>query len=77
MKKLLRTLRINASGREHGFWLAGQFRGEKHPMADDAIAAWSEFMGRESAELWIAANAARQASATARHAPPRSIVQGT
>jgi|GEM_PF-3213400 len=77
MKKLLRTLRINASHREHGFWLAGQFRGEKHPMTDDAIAAWSEFMGRESAELWIAANAARQASVEAPHAPARTAVTGT
>lgn len=77
MKKLLRTFRINAAGREHGFWLAGQFRGEKHPMADDAIAAWSEFMGRESAELWIAANAARQTPAATRSTHPRPTIQGT
>lgn len=77
MKKLLRTLTANTSGREQGFWLAGQFRGEKHPMADDAITAWSEFMGRESAELWIAANAARQTSTTPRHATTRTVATGT
>ncbi len=34
-------------------WLAGQFEQTPHTMADNAIAAWTEFMGRESAELWI------------------------
>ena len=34
-------------------WLAGQFEKTPHPMADNAVAAWTEFMGRESAELWL------------------------
>lgn len=66
MKTLLRNLMTPASPRAQGFWLAGQFRSEKHPVADDAIAAWSEFMGRESAELWIAATATRQVPVAAR-----------
>jgi hypothetical protein len=66
MKKLFRNLMTTTPARRQGFWLAGQFRGEKHPMADDAIAAWSEFMGRDSAELWIAATALKDAAATTR-----------
>ena len=35
------------------YWLAGQFdRGPNS--ADREISAWSEFMGRTSAELWAA-----------------------
>lgn len=34
-------------------WLAGQFEKNPHPMADKAVDAWTEFMGRESAELWM------------------------
>jgi hypothetical protein len=66
MKKLFRNLMTTTPARRQGFWLAGQFRGEKHPMADDAIAAWSEFMGRDSAELWIAATSLKDAAATTR-----------
>jgi hypothetical protein len=39
------------------FWLAGQFGRNAHIERDRAIAAWSEHLGRQSAELWLAARA--------------------
>jgi hypothetical protein len=51
MKNLLRKLvapssvRVNAKSAD-----------EDSPWRDEAIAAWSEVMGRDAAELWIAAN---------------------
>jgi hypothetical protein len=36
------------------FWLAGQFDRAPNPAADREVAAWAEFMGRASAELWVA-----------------------
>ena len=36
------------------YWLAGQYDREPNIIADREIAAWSEFMGRASAELWAA-----------------------
>jgi hypothetical protein len=35
-------------------WLAGQFDRAPNAIADREVAAWSEFMGRASAELWAA-----------------------
>jgi len=35
-------------------WLGGQFERAPNPAIDREIAAWSEFMGRTSAELWAA-----------------------
>ncbi len=54
MKNLLRKLvapssvRVNAKSAD-----------ENSPWGDEAIAAWSEVMGRDAAELWIAANTSR------------------
>ena len=36
------------------YWLADQFDRAPNPAADREIAAWSEYMGRTSAELWAA-----------------------
>ncbi|MCE9522399.1 MAG: hypothetical protein K8S25_08210 [Alphaproteobacteria bacterium] len=36
------------------FWLSGQFD-RRMRLSDDAIATWTEIMGRQSAELWLAA----------------------
>ena len=36
------------------YWLSGQFNRRPHA-ADDAIATWTQIMGRPSAELWLAA----------------------
>lgn len=35
-------------------WLAGRFEPSSNPNVDREIAAWREFMGRSSAELWAA-----------------------
>jgi hypothetical protein len=40
---------------------------QKHD-ANTAIAAWSEVMGRESAELWVAANRAQDIAISSRPA---------
>ena len=39
------------------FWLAGQFDRRSHPATENAIATWSELMGREAAVLWLDAKA--------------------
>jgi hypothetical protein len=54
LNSLERTKRRDA---RNGYWLAGQFSLRPHPFADRAVAAWSEFMGREAAVLWVAAKA--------------------
>jgi len=36
------------------WWLAGRFERTANPAVDREIAAWGEFMGRSSAELWAA-----------------------
>lgn len=53
---LVKALRARAKT-QPDFWLAGQFDRRPHLAADRAIAAWSEHLGRESAELWVAARA--------------------
>ncbi len=72
MMNLFRNLIPSPQTRRPGFWLAGQFRGETHPLADNAIAAWSEFMGRESAELWIAAKNVKDTASAQRPALPQA-----
>ena len=36
------------------YWFADQFDRASNPSMDREIAAWGEFMGRSSAELWAA-----------------------
>ena len=44
--------------RERGaYWLAGEFDRRPHAFADQAMAAWSEILGREQAQLWMTARA--------------------
>jgi hypothetical protein len=56
---MIRFFRSGAPRRQlsSGYWLAGQFDRRPHPFADRAVAAWSELLGREGAELWLAAKA--------------------
>jgi hypothetical protein len=56
MIRLFRELRVRRGDRTD-YWLAGQFARKTHPSADRAIAAWSEFMGRDAAMLWVVAQA--------------------
>ncbi len=51
MIKFIRESRRNA------YWLAGQFDRKAHPLADRAMAAWSEILGHEQARLWMNARA--------------------
>ncbi len=62
MKTMLRHL-VRTKPARRGFWVADTFRREGHPVADNAIAAWSEFMGRDAAELWVAATSQRETGA--------------
>ncbi len=57
MIRFVKTLR-NRKAPKSDFWLAGQFTRTTHGERDRAIAAWSEHLGRQSAELWLAACAA-------------------
>ncbi len=66
MKTLLRNL-MKSIPAQQGLRVTIPLRQTPHPMADEAIAAWSEFMGRESAELWVAATAQREKPAA--HGP--------
>lgn len=59
MKTLLRNL-MKSIPAQQGFRVTIPLRQTPHPVADEAIAAWSVFMGRESAELWVAATAQRE-----------------
>jgi hypothetical protein len=59
MKTLIRNL-MKSIPSQQGFRVTIPLRQTPHPVADEAIAAWSEFMGRESAELWVAATAMRE-----------------
>lgn len=52
MKKLTTTKRSTAD-----YWLAGVFDRKSNPLADQALATWSEILGREQARLWMAARA--------------------
>jgi hypothetical protein len=36
------------------FWLSGRFDRKPHE-ADEALATWTQLLGRDSAELWLAA----------------------
>jgi hypothetical protein len=54
MIEILRKLSQRSQAKAE-FWLSGQYEKTPHPLSDSAIAAWSEFMGREAAELWVAA----------------------
>lgn len=54
MLKLLRIITWRSMA-DPTSWLAGQFEKTPHHMSDDAIAAWTEFMGRDAAEIWIEA----------------------
>jgi hypothetical protein len=56
MIRLFRDTRIRRD-RRIDYWLAGQFDRKGHPFADRAVSAWSEFMGRDAAVLWVAARA--------------------
>lgn len=67
MKTMLRRL-VRTMPARPGFWVAGTFPREGHPVADNAIAAWSEFMGRDAAELWVAATSLRE-TGTAQASP--------
>jgi len=58
MVRFFRNVRSRRDARG-AYWLAGQFDARPHP-ADRAIEAWSEILGREGAELWLAAQ--RQAA---------------
>ena len=53
MKNGGNRIRKNWLGRS-AYWLADQFDRTSNPIADREIAAWGEFMGRSSAELWAA-----------------------
>jgi hypothetical protein len=59
MLKLLRTI-TSRTPAEPKSWLAGQFERKPHDMSDDAIAAWTEFMGRDAAEIWVEARLNQQ-----------------
>ena len=52
MIRFVTALRGRESQRRD-FWLSGQFDRRPHADADRAVAAWTEFMGRQSAELWL------------------------
>lgn len=54
MFRFVTALRAHNRDRKD-FWLSGQFDRRSHADADRAVAAWTEFMGRQSAELWISA----------------------
>jgi len=54
MKNLLRKLVAPSSRR-----INAKSADESSPWSDEAMAAWSEVMGRDAAELWIAANTSR------------------
>lgn len=43
------------SGVALDYWLAGTFTRRPHPLADSAMATWSEILGRDQARLWMAA----------------------
>jgi hypothetical protein len=53
MEILVNALRSLRSERID-FWLSGQFDRKPHE-SDEAIATWTQLMGRDSAELWLAA----------------------
>jgi hypothetical protein len=56
MIRFVESLRKRAAPKGD-FWLAGQFGRSAHAAHDRAVAAWSEHLGRQSAELWLAARA--------------------
>jgi hypothetical protein len=58
MKNLLRKLVAPLPIRPP-ILMAGAHADAQDPWNDMAIAAWSEVMGRDAAELWIAANNSR------------------
>ncbi len=53
MIRLVNALRSLNRGRID-YWLSGQFDRRPHE-ADNAIATWTQLMGRQSAALWLAA----------------------
>ena len=59
MLKLLRSITTRTPA-DPTSWLAGQFEWKPHPRSDDAIAAWTEFMGRDAAEIWVEARLNQQ-----------------
>jgi hypothetical protein len=53
MIRIVKSLRRRV--KRPDYWLAGQFEHRPDPIGDRAIATWSEQLGREAAELWVAA----------------------
>ena len=53
------TARRTGAKDQADYWLAGQFDRRPHLSRDRAIAAWSEHLGRTSADLWLEACASQ------------------
>ena len=48
---------FNTAHARDGYWLACAFDRRPNPRVDEALATWSEILGREQARLWMAARA--------------------
>ena len=65
MRTLLDLVRPRRSGAD--YWLAGDFDRAPRPLYDRAVAAWSELLGRDGAELWLKDHAVAARAIAAPH----------
>ena len=50
-------IRFITHKRRRDRWLAGEFERKPNPLVDTALATWSEILGHDQAQLWLAARA--------------------